>query len=56
MLRVRIPMRRLESVVLLVAPLALPSAAAAMTVGNPLCLGEEVLFNPGNGEDIVVPP
>jgi hypothetical protein len=26
-----------------------------MTVGNPLCPGEEVSFNPGNGEDIVVP-
>ena len=25
------------------------------TVGNPLCPGEEVSFNPGNGEDIVVP-
>jgi len=24
-------------------------------VGNPACAGEDVLFNPGNGEDIVVP-
>jgi hypothetical protein len=40
-----------------VAPLlALPSVAAAATVTNPLCSGETVLFNPGNGEDIVVPP
>ena len=23
---------------------------------NPLCPGEDVFFNPGNGEDIVVPP
>jgi len=26
-----------------------------MTVGNPLCPAEEVSFNPGNGEDIVLP-
>jgi hypothetical protein len=37
------------------AILALPGAAIAASVGNPLCPGEEVLFNPGNGEDIVVP-
>jgi len=54
-LRVPMPMRRLEGLVLLAAALALPSAATAMTVGNPLCPGEEVSFNPGNGEDIVVP-
>src|SRR5262249_10257820 len=34
----------------------LPVAAQAATVGNPLCPGEDVQFNPGNGEDIVVPP
>src|SRR5215471_2792783 len=34
----------------------LPLAAQAATVGNPLCPGEEVQFNPGNGQDIVVPP
>jgi len=34
----------------------LPLAAQAATAGNPLCPGEDVLFNPGNGEDIVVPP
>jgi hypothetical protein len=54
-LRLAVPMQRLESLILLAATLALPSAAAAMTVGNPLCAGEEVLFNPGNGEDIIVP-
>ena len=27
----------------------------AMAAGNPLCPGEDVFFNPGNGEDIVVP-
>jgi glucose/arabinose dehydrogenase len=34
-----------------------PSAGAAPppTVGNPACPGEDVLFNPGNGEDIMVP-
>src|SRR6266568_7967691 len=34
-----------------------PSAVAAPipTVGNPVCPGEEVFFNPDNGEDIVVP-
>jgi hypothetical protein len=31
------------------------SVAFGATAGNPLCPGEEVLFNPGNGEDIVVP-
>src|SRR5215510_10827357 len=29
--------------------------AAAGTAANPLCPGEDVKFNPGNGEDIVVP-
>jgi hypothetical protein len=33
-----------------------PVAAQAATVGNPLCPGEDVQFNPGNGQDIVVPP
>src|SRR5689334_18937137 len=30
--------------------------AHAATVTNPICPGEAVQFNPGNGEDIVVPP
>src|SRR5262249_21228784 len=34
----------------------LPLAAQAATAENPLCPGEAVQFNPGNGEDIVVPP
>ena len=51
----RVPMQGLKSAVLLAASLALPTAAAAATVGNSLCPGEEVSFNPGNGEDIVVP-
>jgi len=33
----------------------LPAVAEAATVSNPLCPGETVLFNPGNGQDIVVP-
>jgi glucose/arabinose dehydrogenase len=33
--------------------LTLPTLATA--AGNPLCAGEDVFFNPGNGEDIVVP-
>src|SRR6267142_127175 len=33
--------------------LALPTLATA--AGTPLCPGEDVFFNPGNGEDIVVP-
>src|SRR5712691_1951476 len=36
--------------------LTLPTLVAAATAGNPLCPGEDVFFNPGNGEDIVVPP
>ena len=35
--------------------LALPAAASASTVVNLLCPGEFVSFNPGQGEDIVVP-
>src|SRR5438093_10205410 len=36
------------------ALLSQPTFAAA--AANPLCPGEDVFFNPGNGEDIVVPP
>ena len=35
--------------------LTLPVAAEAATVANPLCPAETVSFNPGNGQDIVVP-
>jgi hypothetical protein len=35
--------------------LALPSVAAAATVTNPLCPHESVLFNPDQGQDIVLP-
>src|SRR6266704_4499592 len=35
--------------------LALPTLATAQTKGNPLCPGEDVFFDPGHGQDIVVP-
>src|ERR1700730_14088376 len=39
-----------------VAPfLALPAVADTKTVTNPLCSGESVLFNPDQGQDIVLP-
>ena len=50
-----IPTRALGCALLLASLLILPTAVDAASVGNPLCPGEEVLFNPGNGEDIVVP-
>ena len=48
------PTRALGSAFLF-ASLVLSSGAQAASVGNPLCPGEEVSFNPGNGEDIIVP-
>jgi len=36
--------------------LTLPTLATAQMQGNPLCPGEDVFFNPGHGQDIVVPP
>src|SRR5437016_1368424 len=41
--------------VLFALVLTLPTLATAQTRGNPLCPGEDVYFNPGNGEDIVKP-
>src|SRR6266571_3165001 len=32
-----------------------PTLATAQTRGNPICACEDVFFNPGNGENIVVP-
>ena len=49
------PTRALRSAFLVTSSLVIPTVAGAATVGNPLCPGEDVLFNPGNGEDIVVP-
>ena len=40
---------------LLLTLLVIPYAAFAAVVGNPACPGEEVFYDPGNGEDIVVP-
>ena len=37
------------------ALLLIPFNASAQMVGNPACPGEEVFYNPGNGEDIIVP-
>jgi glucose/arabinose dehydrogenase len=48
-----------SSVFLLALFVTLPAAlavAAPPTKGNPVCPTEAVLYNPGNGEDIVVPP
>ena len=39
----------------LLAVLLSVNVASAQMVGNPACPGEEVFYNPGNGEDIVVP-
>ena len=33
-----------------------PVAAQAATVANPICTNNTALFDPGNGQDIVVPP
>src|SRR5947209_2174454 len=41
--------------VLFALALTLPTLATAQTRGNPICAGEDVFFNPGNGEHIVVP-
>jgi hypothetical protein len=56
-LREKVVMRLKRACCAVVIPtiLALPGIAIAATAGNPLCPGEEVPFNPGNGEDIVVP-
>src|SRR5712664_4768612 len=42
--------------VLFALVLTLPTLATAQTRANPLCPGEDVFYNPGNGENIVVPP
>jgi glucose/arabinose dehydrogenase len=45
----------LASLGILVIPQFAAVAAPLPTIGNPACPGEDVFFNPGNGEDIVVP-
>src|SRR5215468_1343740 len=48
---------RVRALVSAIAPLlALPAAAYAATVANPLCPDNTALFDPGQGQDIVVPP
>jgi glucose/arabinose dehydrogenase len=46
----------LSSVFALASGLALPVSVSAATVANPLCPNNTALFNPGTGQDIVVPP
>ena len=49
-----------RSVVVFVAALALcsasPKSVAAATVANPICTNNTALYNPDQGQDIVVPP
>ena len=40
---------------MLMLPTPIPGSAQSNMASNPLCPGEAVLYNPGNGEDIVVP-
>src|SRR5437773_4470952 len=48
---------RIRTLVAALAPLlALPTAAYAATVANPICPNNTALFNPDSGQDIVVPP
>jgi hypothetical protein len=47
--------RNLGCALVISTGLMLSSIAVAGTAGNPLCPGEEVSFDPGNGEDIIVP-
>jgi hypothetical protein len=47
--------RTLLGLVVAQALVALPLAAYGANVGNALCPGEEVLFDPGSGQDITVP-
>jgi hypothetical protein len=46
---------RYNVIVVILALLLSPFVASAQSVGNPACPGEEVFYNPGNGEDIIVP-
>src|SRR5262245_38114094 len=40
---------------LAVLAVLMPAGVHAQLAGNPACLGEEVFYDPGNGEDIIVP-
>src|SRR5215470_6872309 len=46
---------RYLSIVTLLVLVFVPLHAAAQLVGNPACPGEDVFYDPGNGEDIIVP-
>src|SRR5258705_1731808 len=55
-----VDMRKVDRISWLLVTVALTLLLTQPTVvvaaGNPLCPGEDVFFNPDNGEDIVVPP
>ena len=42
-------------IVLLSLLVVFPVGASAQLVGNPACPGEDVFYDPGNGQDIIVP-
>src|SRR5262249_43599992 len=46
---------RYLSIVTLLVLVFVPLHAAAQLAGNPACPGEDVFYDPGNGEDIIVP-
>jgi glucose/arabinose dehydrogenase len=46
---------RFRTLVALFIVLVAPSFASAQLVGNPACPGEDVFYNPGHGEDILLP-
>jgi glucose/arabinose dehydrogenase len=46
----------LAAVLALVGVIATSSFAGAVVVGNAACPGEEAIFDPGTGQDIIVPP
>ena len=54
----RARMATLAAALALALSLLVPAAGSAdgTTRGNPACPGEDVFYNPGNGEDIVAPP
>ena len=54
--RLSISMTLLSGVALCLAWPGSPASAQVTTVTNPICPQETAKFNPGNGEDIVLPP
>src|SRR5262245_21378826 len=51
------PLRTLLAVVLALAGILVTSSlASAVVLGNAACPGEQVIFDPGQGQDIIVPP